>query len=176
MFPPLPTWETAHPIVVHLPLGILAVVPVLALWAMFAGANRRTVACAVLIVLIAGAAGAALAAASGKAAMEVADVPGGAGKILDRHEDLGILARNSVLALTLAYAILTITALILRDRLKRILWIIAHLVWLTGFAAALLVLVNAGHLGGRLVHEYGVHAPMHEGGTPPPPPADDADK
>ena len=33
---------------------------------------------------------------------------------------------------------------------------------LLGFVAAFLLLANAGHLGGRLVHEFGVRAPVGE--------------
>ena len=30
-FPPIPTWQAAHPIIVHLPLGLLFVAPLLGL-------------------------------------------------------------------------------------------------------------------------------------------------
>src|ERR1051326_5585029 len=108
MFPPIPSWDTTHPIAVHLPLGVLAVVPLLVLWAMLAGSNRRTVAGVALLVLAVGAGGTVLAAASGTAAQEIAVVPGAAAQLLDRHEELGELARNSMLGLAGAYAVFVI--------------------------------------------------------------------
>ena len=158
--PPIPTWETAHPIVVHLPIGVLAGVPLLALWAMVAGANRRTVGWAVMLMVLVGAAGTVLAAASGGRAEEIANVPGDAAKFLDRHQELGDLARNSFLGVAGAYAVITILSTIVKDKLRRSVWIVLHAAWLVGFFAAFLVLANAGHMGGRLVHEFGVRAPI----------------
>ena len=162
IFPPLPTWETAHPVVVHLPIGVLAAVPLIALWAMIAGANRRTVGWAVMLLVLVGTTGTVLAAASGARAQEIANVPGGAAKLLDRHEELGELARNSFLGVAGAYAAITILSMILKDRIKRPVWVVLHAAWLIGFFAAFLVLANAGHMGGRLVHEFGVRAQLHE--------------
>ena len=157
--PPIPTWETAHPIVVHLPIGVLSVVPLIALWAMVAGKNRRTVGWAVMLLVLMGTAGTVVAAASGGEAMAVADAGAGS-KILDRHEELGDLARNCFLLVAGVYAAITILSTIMKDKLKRPIWIVLHAAWLLGFTAAFLVLANAGHLGGRLVHEYGVRAPI----------------
>ncbi len=161
-FPPLPTWETAHPLVVHLPIGILAAVPLLAIWAMLAGSNRRTVGWAVMLLLLMGTSGAVLAAMTGARATEVVGAPGGAGQLLDTHADMGELARNWFLGVSGAYAVITILSTILKDRLKRPVWFLAHAAWLAGFFAAFLILANAGHMGARLVHEFGVHAPMQE--------------
>jgi uncharacterized membrane protein len=158
--PPLPTWDNAHPLVVHLPIGILAAVPLLALWAMLAGSNRRTVGWAVMLLLLMGTTGTVFAAMTGERAMEVAEATGPAAQLLDRHEDMGELARTGFLIVSGVYALITILSTILKDRIKRPIWIIAHAIWLAGFFAAFLVLANAGHMGGRLVHEFGVHAPL----------------
>jgi uncharacterized membrane protein len=160
VLPPLPTWETAHPLLVHLPIGALAAVPVLAVWAMLAGANRRTVGWAVMLMLLVGTTGTVVAAMSGEEALEVAAAPGMAGKLLDEHGDMGELARNLFLGVTGAYAAITILSTILKDKLRRPIWIAAHALWMLGFCAAFLALANAGHMGGRLVHEFGVRATM----------------
>jgi uncharacterized membrane protein len=159
--PPMPTLETAHPLVVHLPIGILAAVPLLAVWAMLAGSNRRTVGWAVMLLLLMGTTGAVMAAFTGEKAMEVAEATNGpAAKLLDEHEDMAELARNCFLGVSGAYAVITILSTILKDRIKRPIWMLVHAAWLLGFFAAFLVLANAGHMGGRLVHEFGVRAPM----------------
>lgn len=159
--PQLPTWETAHPLVVHLPIGVLAVVPLFAVWAMVAGGNRRTVGWVVMLLMLIGTTGTVIAAKSGTHAMEVAEA-GMAGNFMDQHADMGELARNWFLWVAAGYAAITILSTIIKDKLKRKYWIGAHAVWLGAFGAAFLVLANAGHMGGRLVHEFGVRAPMHE--------------
>lgn len=160
-FPPLPTWETAHPLVVHIPIGVLAVVPLFAVWAMLAGANRRTLGWVIMVLMLVGTTGTVIAAKTGEHAMEVAEA-GMAGNWLDRHADMGELARNWFLGVAAGYTAITIFSTIRKDKFKRAYWIGAHAVWLAVFGAAFLVLANAGHMGGRLVHEFGVRAPMHE--------------
>ena len=159
--PQLPTWETAHPLVVHLPIGLLAVVPLFAVWAMVAGGNRRTVGWVVMLLMLIGTTGAVIAAKTGVYTMAVAEA-GMAGGFMDQHADMGELARNWFLWVAAGYGVITILSTILKDRIKRPVWIGAHMIWLVAFGAAFLVLANAGHMGARLVHEFGVRAPMRE--------------
>jgi uncharacterized membrane protein len=173
MFPPIPAWEHAHPIIVHLPLGGLVAAPVLILLAMFAGKSRLPLAIAALVVLAIGMVGGLLATASGHAASDAVSIPARAVKVLERHEELAELCRNVLLAITLAYGAIVGVCAIMKDRFKRTYWIAAQALALGAVSGSLLLLANTGHEGGRLVHEFGVRA--HIVGTPSqaPTPRDD---
>ena len=65
--PPIPPWEGAHPIVVHFPLALLLVAPVLVVLSLLVPKLRRGIALSALAVMALGGAGASLAVASGEA-------------------------------------------------------------------------------------------------------------
>ena len=156
--PPLPEWSAVHPIVVHLPIGVLAAVPFLLLLAMCFGRINKGIAGATLILLIIGAGGCMLATATGDAAADVAITTEVSDKVLHEHEQLAELTRNIFLILAGVYLLILLLATALKDRLKPAGWVFIHLLFFAGYAVGLLALINTGHLGGRLVHEYGVRA------------------
>lgn len=156
--PPIPEWSAIHPIAVHLPIGVLAAVPVLLVLAMCFGRAKKGFAAAALALLIIGAGGCVLATATGEATADVAITTATSDKVLNQHEELAELTRNIFLALAGVYLVLLLVAGALKDRLKPAGWVGIHLLFLCGYAVGMFALVNTGHLGGRLVHEYGVRA------------------
>lgn len=171
MFPPFPAWEHAHPIIVHLPLGVLAAAPALVLIAMLTGKTRQAFAVAALVVLAIGTLGTMLATASGEAASDAVSIPARAVKVWERHEELAEMSRNVFLALTMGYAGIVGVGAAMKERFKRWAWIGAHVVILVALTGGLALLANAGHEGGRLVHEFGVRAHIvgaPAAGTPAP--------
>jgi hypothetical protein len=84
----------------------------------------------------------------------------GTGPTLHRHEELAELARNLFIGVTATLTIATIIAFKSGDRIKTStrLGLLAGclLVWLL----PALVLANAAHAGGELVHVHGVKAPI----------------
>lgn len=167
--PPLPTWDAVHPIAVHLPLGVLAAAPVFLLLSMCFGRVNKGIAGATLILLLIGAAGCVLATATGEAAADVIAPTGDAAIVLEEHEELAEMARNMFLGLAGLYLLILLITAALKDRLKPAGWVAAHVVALVACALSLLVLANAGHLGGRLVHQYKIRAAI--AGPPPAQPA-----
>lgn len=165
MFPPVPAWEHAHPIVVHVPLGVVFAAPVLVLLAMCTCKSRLAFAVAALVVLAIGTGGAILASATGEAAGDAVSIPARAVKVFEHHQELAETTRNVLLAITLGYAAMVGTGALMKDRFKRPVWIVCNLVALGALGGAMLMLANAGHEGGRLVHEFGVRA--HIVGAPP---------
>lgn len=165
MFPPIPAWEHAHPIVVHVPLGVLVSAPVLMVLAMVSGKARMSFAISALVVLVIGTIGALVATASGHAASDAVSIPARAVKVLERHEDLAELTRNVLLAITLGYSAIVGVGALMKERFKRAVWIAAQALALLAVGGALVMLANTGHEGGRLVHEFGVRA--HIVGAPP---------
>lgn len=156
--PSLPAWDGLHPIVVHFPIALVMVAPVFVVLAMLMRKHARVLlASAAALMLMAGG-GALLASNTGEAAEDMAERTPGAAAVLDRHEELGEIAQNFTLALA---AVLTVGAGLywLRgDRTKRGVMIGACAVYLLAHAAGALVVANAAHEGGRLVHELGVRA------------------
>lgn len=162
--PPIPAWDAAHPILVHLPIGILSIVPLLLLITLCAKRMRQPFAFMTLVVLALGTAGIFAAIASGDEASHAAAVGGEAAQVLDEHEDLAELTRNIFIGLSAIYAVILLGAMAMGDKLSRKMWIGLHLLFLLLTAFGLLQLVHTGHLGGRLVHQYGVRAPIAPGG------------
>lgn len=164
LFPPLPLWEASHPVLVHVPIGVLVVVPVLVVASMLFQRSFRALGVGVLILLAIGTGGLVLAAMSGDAAEHSAQarqlVPRGVGKLIHEHEELGELSRNLFLGLTGVYALLIAGSLLLGERITRFTWNIASGVFLLLYVAPVVVLMNAGGLGGHLVHEHGVRADL----------------
>lgn len=169
-FPPIPAWNAAHPIIVHLPIGVLMIVPVLLLITLLSKRMRQPFAFMTLVVLMLGLGGIFAAMASGEEAEHAAVVMGEGGKVLDEHEDLAEVTRNIFIGLTAIYAVIFLGAVTLGDKLGRKTWIGLHAAFLLLTAFGLLQLAHTGHLGGRLVHQYGVHAPI--GGPPMPMPGE----
>lgn len=161
--PPIPPWEGAHPIVVHVPIGLLLFAPVLIVLSLLVPKLRRGLAVAALATMAAGATGAVVAVASGEATEEVVDdaaAARGAERLLHEHEEAGERARNLFLALTGLYGLLVIVPAALGREVPRKADLALHGVFLLAYAGGCLLLAHAGHLGGRLVHEKGVRAPI----------------
>lgn len=163
--PPIPAWNAAHPVLVHLPIGILAIVPVLLLITLCAKRMRQPFAFMTLVALALGTASIFAAIASGDEASHAAVVGGEAAQVLDEHEDLAELTRNIFIGLSAIYAVILLGAVTLGDKLGRKMWIGLHVFFLLLTSFGLLQLVHTGHLGGRLVHQYGVRAPIAPGGV-----------
>jgi len=131
---------------------------VLILLALCFGRTNKGIAGATLILLLIGAGGCVLAAMTGDAAQNSAAPRGDGERVLAEHEVLGELARNLFLILAGAYLLILLAAAALKDRLKRSGWVALHALFLLGYTLGMLALINTSHLGGRLVHQYGVRA------------------
>ena len=166
--PPLPAWNQMHPLLVHFPIALAFVVPLFLVAALVFRRARLAalVTAAVLAVIAAG--GAIAAVESGEATKELTeaaiDRAPGAPSVLDRHEDLGELARN-LLVLMAAGTIVGALAWwrwgAAAERATgagRAALPVGGVVLLLGQVGACLVVANAGHEGGRLVHEFGIRA------------------
>jgi len=159
IFPPIPAWDAAHPIVVHFPIGLLLVAPVLVVLALLVKRHERGLWIGALAIMLLGVASAFVAVSTGEAGEDAAKGIAGADVVLDRHEDLAELARNLFAGLGAALAVIVVTRLVCKSPARRA-FVVTGLVYLALHAAASLVLANAAHEGGRLVHEFGVRAPL----------------
>lgn len=159
--PPIPGWSEIHPLIIHFPIVLLLVAPLFVLAAMAMKPEKaRPFLIAALALMVLGTVSAFVAVGSGEAAAEVADRTVAASAVLEHHEDL---ARMTELVFTVLTLIFT-TVLFLPSYLKREMGTVALrsvlLAFLLLYGAGTVVLVNAAHNGGRLVHEFGVHSMM----------------
>lgn len=164
ILPPLPAWEGLHPLVVHFPIALLLVAPLLMVLALVVRKYEQPIAGCALLLVAAGTLGAVLAVATGDAAEENAERIAAAAATLDRHEDLAEATRNVFIALTIAYALLLVVPRFFKKPPPRALHVAAHLLFVAVYLGGTTLLARAAHEGGRLVHEFGVQSIV--AGTP----------
>jgi len=158
-FPPLPSWDALHPLVIHFPIALLLVVPFL----IVVGALRppekgQIILYVALALMIAGTLGTFLALATGEAAGKIAERTPQIDAVLERHEELAEATRISFSVLTVVFAAILLVPRILGKVSGRLISTALPLVFLLFYAAGMLFLTNTAHNGGRLVHEFGVKA------------------
>lgn len=154
-----------HPALVHFPIGILTVVPLLIIVGLVTPTLRRGVMLATAVVLLTGTIACFVTVTSGEMSISGAadipiDAPKGLGKALSAHEELAETCRNIFLGLTLLYGLLVFTPPGLKWLTTPKWTIITQLIFLVLHSGAVLLLLRAAHLGGRLVHNWGVHVPI----------------
>jgi uncharacterized membrane protein len=168
LLPPLPPPDGFHPLVVHFPIALLLAVPVFVVLGLLWRGQRHAIFVAATLLLLLGAAGAVAAVLTGEAAEGQAESLPAARAALERHEELAELARNLFLGLLALAVVLTVLHWRFRERARPALVWSAAVIFLVLHGAASLVLVNAAHEGGRLVHQFGARAPT---AAAPPAPA-----
>ena len=88
-FPPLPSWDALHPLVIHFPIALLIIAPIFILaGALLQPPKGRSYLIAAMALLLLGTAGTFVAVATGEAAGELADRLPGVDQVLETHESL----------------------------------------------------------------------------------------
>lgn len=179
-FPPaLPPWEGMHPIVIHLPIALLAIAPLFVLLGIII--PKRGFTASALLLMLMGTAGAWLATNTGDAAYDVMDQAMStddwdfyekADEAAQLHQEMSETARNMFTGLTALFAL---GLAIWGWRESWLARVIPQLILMLLWAPALAYLGNAAHIGGELVHHYGVKAVLAKeaDGAPEEEPADE---
>ncbi len=168
--PPLPPPEGMHVLVVHFPIALLNVAALFVLIGALTGFRSMMVSALILMGL--GLAGVYVSISTGDAAYNVME-PGEYDEEGDDPYDVAELhiakanqARNWFTGLTATYAVLLLLTAFTKKFGGMFPRIVLHLVFLAIWAYPLMVLANAAHEGGRLVHEFGVRSPLAETAEP----------
>jgi uncharacterized membrane protein len=152
------SWQGLHPLVIHFPIALLFVAPVLVLVAMMMRGGGRVMNSAALVVMSIGTLATYLALATGDAAGEGAAKTAAISGVLERHEELAEATSVAFSILTALFALMLVGPVVLRKPLPRRATVLASSAFLALYALGLGLLSTAAHQGGRLVHEFGVHA------------------
>jgi uncharacterized membrane protein len=154
----MPPWNHIHPALVHFPIALLTVAPLLVLVGLLWPAQRRGMHTSAMILLVFGLGGLFLALASGDAVERFAKATPALLAGVREHE---LLAQKT----TLIFGLLVLTFLVLwglpllrRRELPRNLERGLLMLWLLLSLGGVLVLAQTGHAGGHLVHDLHDHA------------------
>jgi uncharacterized membrane protein len=162
MLPPIPSWDSTHVIIVHFPVALLMVAPLFALLGVVVKTHRTGLQLAALLLFGMGTAGAYMAVASGEAAAQLAERTEETQPVITGHMELGHETRLVFTLLTVAYAVVVFAPKLFMNQPRPYVELVLHGVFLALCLPAMLLLVNTGHMGGRLVHEFGVTAMYSE--------------
>ena len=172
-YPPLPTWDSLHPLVVHFPIALLLVCPLFILiGAMLSAPKGRPYLISAFLLLVLGTGSLFVSARTGEAGSKAADRDPSIRVQLIAHRALAQETRDIFVTLCIlaaGMALLSRLEAAQRPAIAKIL----PLSFLAFYAVGVIFLVNTADRGGRLVHELGVHAEI-EASTEQPAAAHDA--
>lgn len=160
MFPSIPSWETVHPLIVHFPIALLLVAPVLIILGLLLTKQSRGLFIGALVMIVLGTIGIYFAVATGEAAGELAERTPGVASVLERHEELAENARMIFTALAVVFVAILFAPSFFKRRLSRKTMTIVSLAFLIFYGGGAILLADVAHQGGLLVHQYGVRAMM----------------
>lgn len=156
--PPIPAWDHMHPIVVHFPIALLLVAPVFLLLAIVWKSQRRVMMGVTCLMVVMGAVAAQVAVMTGEETGEITQTAVLAEPVLERHEELAEIARTIFLVLAGVAVVGTAVVWKLKERAKPAMVVGGMAVYGVAHLMGCLVLGNAAHEGGRVVHEFGTAA------------------
>ncbi len=154
----MPPWNHIHPALVHFPIALLTVAPLLVFVGLLWPAQRRGLHAAALLLLLLGFGGLLLALESGEAVERYARATPALLAGLREHE---LLAQKTTVLfglLGVALAVLWVLPQLRKRELPRNLELGLLLLWLLLSAGGVLTLGLTGHAGGHLVHDLHTHA------------------
>lgn len=160
MFPPIPSWDGLHPIIIHFPIALLLVVPLIILIGVFVPKSGRAFMISAFILMLIGTVATFIAVATGDAAGELAEHMNNVESVLEEHEELAETTRSVFTALTIVFGVILFAPMLFKKELSRVISIPLNLAFLVFYGSGVVLLMNTAHQGGRLVHELGVRAVM----------------
>ena len=156
----VPSWTAMHPLVVHFPIALLLVTPLLIVCSVMFPTQRTAFGLSALLLMGVGTLGAAVAVATGNAAGELADRSPQVARVLENHEELAESTRMVFALLTVVFAAIVVAPLVRGRSWPSGVYAVLIGVFLVVYSGGALLLVDTAHQGGRLVHQFGMHAPV----------------
>lgn len=159
--PHVPSWDGLHPLIVHFPIALLFVAPLFVILGILIGPPKgRPYLVSALILMALGTGSILLAVETGEAASHIVSSTSTVRTVLRQHQDLAETTEILFVLLTLVLAALLYVPKLLRRELGSQVNVALLVVYLLLYTTGALFLVNTAHRGARLVHEFGVKAPV----------------
>ena len=158
MFPPLPSWDGLHPIIIHFPIALLLIAPIIIIIGLFMPKNGRTFFLSAFVLMLIGTIATFIAVSTGNAAGELAEHVNNVESVLEEHEELAETTRTVFAILTAIFGVIVFAPMLFKKELSRVITIPLNLAFLLFYGSGAVLLMNTAHQGGRLVHEFGVRA------------------
>lgn len=158
MFPPIPGWEGLHPLIIHFPIALLIVAPLLVIIGVLIPRNGRAFIVSAFILMLIGTVGAFLAVSTGEAAGELAEHVNNVDAVLEQHEELAETTQIVFAGLTALFGVIVFAPMLFKKELSRKIVLPLNLAFLLFYGSGIVLLINTAHQGGRLVHEFGVQS------------------
>ena len=156
MFTAIPSWDALHPMIVHFPIALLLVAPLLVILGLLLPKQSRGLFFSAVVLMALGTISTYFAVSTGEAAGELAEKNPSIEMVLEAHEGLAETTQLIFTALTVIFAAIVFAPSLFKRGLARKSSIALNVAFLLFYSAGALVLVNVAHQGGRLVHEFGV--------------------
>lgn len=159
--PPIPPWDSLHPLVIHFPIALLLIAPLfIVIGAIMKPEKGRPYLLAALVLMALGTAGTWVAVSTGEAAGEIAERSEQINAAIQQHEHLAELTRTVFTALTAALGVILLIPRFMKTTATRVFTTALPIVLLVAYGAGSVLLANTAHQGGRLVHQLGITALM----------------
>jgi uncharacterized membrane protein len=156
----IPPWNGLHPLVIHFPIVLLLVAALFVLAAAIRGERGETCRNCALVLMVLGTAGAFLAVATGQAAAQIATGSPGFEDMISDHAESAEDVRLIFSILTAVWAVIVLVP----GRLWAPVLVrwrpVAQWVFFAFYATGTYTVARTAHLGGHLVNEFGIRAPM----------------
>ncbi len=162
--PLVPTWNGLHPLIVHFPIALLFVAPLFVILGIVIGPLKgRAFLVSALILVALGTGSIFVAVETGEAASELVSSSPALGTVLRQHQDLAETTEILFTLLTMVLAALLYVPKLFRREVGPQVNVALLSVYLVFYTTGALFLLNTAHRGARLVHEFGVRAPIASG-------------
>jgi uncharacterized membrane protein len=160
--PPTPTWDGLHPLIIHFPIALLLIAPLLIIIGILWKSKSNCFYISALILMIIGTISAFIAVSTGEAAgmMVIIQRTPEFNEAIEKHESLAEMTRFIFTVLTIIYAIILFLPKLLKKEIKPLITIIVMIAFIIIYSIGILSISSTAHNGGRLVHEFGVKANM----------------
>lgn len=150
-----------HPLVVHIPIGLLLIAPLFIVLGLIFKRSAKTFYISALILLAIGTLSIFLAISTGEKASEAITPNPALHETFEAHEHLAEKMRLKFSILTGLFAAYLLSFSFLTKKFSPKTHQIALVLFLIIYACSLTMLFHTAHLGGKLVHHYGVKSNLY---------------
>lgn len=155
-------WGSLHPFMVHFPIVLLLIAPLFVLAGCIWFRRWRSLLGLAVAAMLLGSITMLLAVSTGNTAAEPLEIGKEVVATLNNHVVLAERAQRNFAVLTAALLLYFVLRLFrFKDR-GRLIQTATLLLYLFIYAWNIVILLNAAHYGGKLVHEHGIHSSFYK--------------